>query len=184
MRGGGGGGAAPPLGDKGLQALTFVSLPVTASSALETWSTGPESHLCAPLPEDKSPEATDLDLNLPVWDPEEGNRLHTFCFCVLILCKEGADKIRGLLLLLHSFRVWSERDTDTRWSRPPPPSVSKPGLCGRSHSWPCVLHLRALEFLLPRKISFLPMSSLLASRDLSASPSNSVPSLPLYPPQL
>lgn len=35
--------------------------------------------------------------------------------------------------------------------------------------------MRALEFLLPRKISFLPMSSLLARRDLSATPSSSAP---------
>lgn len=44
---------------------------------------------------------------------------------------------------------------------------------------PCVLHLSALEFLLPRKISFLPMSSLLASRDLSAVPSGTGGPTPL-----
>lgn len=89
-----------PCGDKGLLwAVTFVSFSSrAASSAWETRSTGSESHICALLPEDKSPEATDLDLNLSVWDTEEGKRLHAFCFwpeCVLILYK-GGDKIRGV----------------------------------------------------------------------------------------
>lgn len=60
-------GSGLPCSDKGLlRAVTFVSFPVAASSAWETRSTSSESDIRALLPEDKSPEATDLDLNLPV----------------------------------------------------------------------------------------------------------------------